>query len=341
MRPLSLTLIFLLLINGCSHTRGYNPAPEKSAPPKAILNSFQSVGVIPATHQAYNHVLSLHDTKMAESVLTGTVEGALYGSDAVGDINCEGYICGAAYVVEGIVLIVGATVGAVYGAANAPQKPVAASDSQTQFANAAFDNNLLEISSKNNSITNALIESGDRLTPYSFISTVTPSSTVISKSAVDAYIRPSNYQIYLVGEQSEDPVLELVVKGYYSLVKSGYPDNCLGWYSMKWSGGKYKLSSWVNNEAASLKEEFNDAVTDLSNDAVAFLFNSDNSAKRLQSYDVYPPWLDCYEARNQKIIDAANWFCQSADNGIADSQRRIGDLYYRSGTSDGLINAYM
>jgi hypothetical protein len=111
----------------------------------------------------------------------------------------------------------------------------------------------------------------------------------------------------LIGEQSSDPKVKLVVKGRYTLRGSTYPDKCLGWYSATWTGSSKNISLWNENNSALLKKELITALREQSHDAISYLFNSDEDhVTRHQTYDSYPAWIDCYEARYQNIKNYAD-----------------------------------
>jgi hypothetical protein len=219
-----------------------------------------------------------------------------------------------------------------------------------QVVNEMFTPDPVSIGFDENNIQRLMVEYGNRSTSYSFVpvdirehssNNQTENHTEIG-FLTNAHIQPSQFRILLIGEQSSDPILKLIVEGHYSLTKSNHPDTCMGWYSAEWAGSSRRLSLWSENNASLLKEEVKNALLEQYQEAISFLFSTDeNSETRYEAYASYPEWLGCYEARYKNIINHAEWFCMSADNGIADSQRRIGDLYYQSGVKEGLVRAYV
>lgn len=343
MKQLFLMLGLSLILVGCANTQGYKSAPEKLAPDFQDMERIESIGVITASTKMYEKKLSLHDKQVMKSMGEGAVHGMMEGLDAASD--CSGDFCGV-----GILLLpVFTLAGAAIGAANPNQVPVNATDEQNRLMDAMFNAGLMSVASESHVLQNALAEYGNKLTSHLFIPVdqFKPIGKVRAKNnrntdvTIDAYIRPSNFRILLVGEQSSDPRLKLIVKGRYALIRSIYPDKCLGWFSGTWTGSTKKLSLWRKDDAAMLKQQLDTAFREQAHEAVSFLFNpSEDKINRHEIYDSYPAWLECFEARYKKISNYADWYCDSADAGIADSQRRIGDLYYESSAKDGKVRAY-
>jgi len=103
----------------------------------------------------------------------------------------------------------------------------------------------------------------------------------------------------------------LLRKGHYSFVSE-----------------KRKSKTWMVDDASPLKRAIKRGLVTIAEDVIDDSFPSYLTKQpRLRGihYNVECP---------ANISDQAEWFCSQADSGIADAQRRIGDLFYCSSTNN-------
>jgi hypothetical protein len=347
MRLLWFLLSLSLILDGCAHTNAHTTVRENEAPNAVALASIKTIGVIPAAIQTYNKNLSIHESLMLRSIGERTTEGAYYGFewwDTTNDSNDP------LVLLAPVITLVGAINGAVSGVTNPKIIPVIATEQQSLASEKLFAAGIKSVTADTHILQRFLVDDGNKLTSYLFIPVDRFERDGQEDAGrikdyrwfVDAHIRPSHFQILLIGEQTNDPRLNLIVNGHFTLSKSDYPDKCLGWYSSVWKGGRRTLSSWSKNDAELLKQELTAALAAQSYEAITYLFNSEETRiTHHKASSGYPDWLNCYEARHKKIKNYVRWYCPGADRGFAESQRYIGDLYYESGINDGAVNSFL
>jgi len=352
MRLLWFLLSLSLILDGCAHTNAHTTVRENEAPNAVALASIKTIGVIPAAIQTYNKNLSIHESLMLKSMGERALSGALTGFFTSDDshTDCNGDYCVPEVLLTPIFTLVGGISGAVSGVTNPKIIPVIATEQQSLASEKLFAAGIQSVTANEHILQHFLVDDGNKLTSYLFIPVdrfehdgeEDAGRIMNNRWSVDAHIRPSHFQILLSGKEANDQSLSLIVNGHFTLSKSGYPDNCLGWYSSTWKGSRKALSSWSKNDAELLKQELNAALAAQSYEAITYLFNSEETRiTHHKASSGYPDWLNCYEARHKKIKNYVRWYCPGADRGFAESQRYIGDLYYESGINDGAVNSFL
>jgi hypothetical protein len=99
-----------------------------------------------------------------------------------------------------------------------------------------------------------------------------------------------------------------------------------GLYSF--ASGKRTPKTWMEDDASPLKEAIDSGLATIAEDVIDDSFPS-HLTNRLRLRGIHYN-VEC----PANISDPAKWFCSQADNGIADAQRRIGDLLYCGSTKN-------
>ena len=111
-------------------------------------------------------------------------------------------------------------------------------------------------------------------------------------------------------------------------------------YANTWNSESKRLSDWNKNNGMLLKHEIITAFKMQTPEAIGYLFGTSNKEELTNNYRCPSTWSYC----SSDIENEAKWFCPQADNGIADSQRRIADIFYFNSETDednNLLRAYV
>ena len=121
-------------------------------------------------------------------------------------------------------------------------------------------------------------------------------------------------------------------------------EKCLGWYESVWEGETYRLSEWLANDGEYIRDGIVTAYKSEYQNAVSLLLSPKSQDHQTSNSTEIQTWTNCFTAQTQMILDHATWYCLQADQGIADPQRRIGDLFNYGGgdmANRDVIRAYV
>lgn len=336
------SLLMCGILNGCAQKQKYDPT--KHYPAQDILSTLSNIGVMEPQVSGCRTAMRLYDKEVLKSTGVGAVGGAGLGLEAA---LFSGFLPIAIITVP-----VGAVAGAVGGVAAPTEVAVTPTEKQIETFRNSLEKAFVSADAEAKYLVEPFVSDGKRLTSKEFISAcvgcenaaVRADSPDKANPKIDATLHSSVKNIIMYGHVADDPKLSITINISFFLRGADTPKQCLGWYGGLWAGEARRLSEWQKDDGHPFKEEIINAYRKIYREAVDYLFNT-TGRENLPAYitDTFVS-MKCYMAKTHHILNQAEWFCPQADKGLADPQRRIGDIfYYGDGnkTKNDLIRAYV
>jgi hypothetical protein len=287
-----------------------------------------------------------------KEVLKSMGEGAVGGASVVASSGL-GSPDPVVNIITIIFIPIGAVAGAVGGAVAPLEVAVIPTEKQLQNIEAAFKSAFVSADGELKYLQNAFVSEGNKLLPsnhfYPAENVVESHETLTDRSkkktpVTDAVLYSLIRNITLSGPNAKDPALSIKIELRYFLKTANNPELCLRCYVGIWEGETRSLSEWQKEDGRYVKEEIITAFRELYPEAIAILFDSTSKKSTFTGKACSSTWSNCYLPDQATIADQAKWFCPQAEQGIADPQRRIGDVFNYGGgdsTNRDVIRAYV
>ena len=332
-------ILFLCSIHvGCAQKKLYDPTKQPLS--KNTLSEIINIGVVAPQLSTMNPNMYLYDNETLKSMGKGARHGA--GEVLVESLQEDPFFI----LLLPVTMTAGAVIGAVAGAADPHKLPVTPTEDQLNTTQYVLKSVISSFDKKSKALQMMLVRDSNKLTSVKFIPINADSN--IKGENIDAPIDASLYSVVemitLAGHVGDNPNLSIKIKLRFFLRGNQQPITCLGWYEDEWDGEMYPLSKWIEDDGRNITDEIVNAYRNIYQKAIKYLFNKPSKQTHDKLNADSQVSTRCVMAKSQIILNHANWYCPQAELGIADSQRRIGDIFNYGGgnlANRDIIRAYI